>query len=371
MAQGQDGNDVGNRSPQDAQQLRIDALERTVEALRAELVALRVELSGVPHVAAPPADQALAAVPADPGDPARSTRRSLLGRAGAVAAGSAAAVVASGITATPAAANDPNDLTLGAVKTTPGITAARYTGTATGPAFRFQAGPYVASAAAAGQGAALAGWVTDGLGVPYTTGVAGYSMVAGGVGVAAVADSSGAALLAQSLGGPTLRLRAGAAAPTVPPPDGSWEAGDVLRTADGHLWYCVAAGSGPASRWSRLSGGGLTLLPTPVRAYDTRDGAGPFQGDDTRTLSLSSALPIGAAGALLNVTIADTVGSGHVQVYSAAEGSPPATSNLNWFAGGQVVANSVTTAVDASRQIKITLHGGTASVIVDVFGSYT
>lgn len=354
-------------------------LEARITALEAELSALRAELARpVTHVrsdaAAPAASEGPAAgdgVAESPAGPrsSRSSRRTLLGAAGAAALGAAAGMTA---TSAPAGANDPNDLTFGVRKTSGGQTQADYTGAATGAAFLFQGGNRY-SADQSSVGVALAGWATSGSAFNPRYGVYGYSETTSGAGVLAGAVGPDvAALDAVSLHGATMRLTAGLAAPSsVPPPTGTWFVGDVLRTSDAELWYCRQGGTGPASVWSRLSGGGLNLLPTPQRAFDSRPGAGPFEGDETRTIGLVGAgVPTGASGALLNVTATDTTGAGYVQVYSAALTSPPATSNLNWYASGQIVANNATSAVDATGQVKVTTQGGIAAIIIDVFGWY-
>lgn len=345
-------------------------LHARIDAMEAELVALRAQVGGgaAARPAAATPDEPTTTTPGEP--PERSTRRRLLGTAGAAAVGAAAGLVAS---ASPAAANDPNDVTLGATKTTAARTQVNIIPPLQGVAVLFQAGTLYSGTDTAVD-AALGGWVTPGYTFARRYGVYGYAEhAANGAGVYAHAlGLSVAGLEANSFNGPTMRLVAGLDAPTaVPPPVGDWAQGDVLRTADAELWYCRVGGYGAASVWTRLSGGGLNLLPTPQRAFDTRPGAGPFEGNDTRTISLAEwGVPAGARGALLNVTATDTTGAGYVQVYSAALSSPPATSNLNWYESGQIVANNATTAVDASARIKITTQGGIAAIIVDVFGFY-
>lgn len=385
---------------------RIEALEASLAAMAAELATLRAKVAipaeqAGPSVAAAarPAeglvastvrspvthpgitrvsgDHVPAAAEADGGsapgpEGLRSTRRALIGRAGMMAAGTAAGLVVVGAGATPAAAL-PGSPTVNA---NPAWT--RYSGATTGPAFLFEAGTETSAGPDnPADKAALAGYATGGASFVPTTGVFGYSSVAGGVGVEARAGSGdGAALVAQSLAGPTLRLRAGGSAPAVmPPTSGTWETGDVVRTGD-QLWYCKSGGTGAASRWSRLSEVGLTIRSTPYRAYDSRQGDGPFTSGTTRVLPLvvvAGTVPAGSAGALLNVTVTETLGGGYLQVYSASLGAPPATSNLNWYANGQTVANSVTTAVSVDRKLKVTAGGPTGSaahVVIDVFGFY-
>lgn len=338
---------------------RISVLEAELQTMRAELAALK-------------GDAARRGPTVFEEEP--TTRRALLGRVGVLAAGTAAGLVATGAAAAPAGAANNDPLLVGNTgNAATALSGASYTGSGGGAAFVFQASnPANGFApASSAENAALAGWASGG--TPQTTGVYAFSATAGGKALVASASSGdGIGIEARSLAGPTLRLLAGASAPTsIPPATGTWVAGDVLRTGDGHLWYCRVGGAATASRWTRLSGGGLNLLATPVRAYDTRPGAGPFEGDDTRVVSLAAAIPAGSSGALLNITATDTRGAGYVQVYSAALASPPTTSNLNWYGNGQIIANNATTAVDASLQIKITTQGGIAAIVVDVFGYYS
>ena len=90
------------------------------------------------------------------------------------------------------------------------------------------------------------------------------------------------------------------------------------------------------------------LLPTPLRAYDSRLNAGAkIQPGETRTISLTTgatleaptvevlAVPPGATAAIITLTIAETeLPGGFLTIYSAA--SPqPATSSINWKAAGK------------------------------------
>jgi CHRD domain len=137
----------------------------------------------------------------------------------------------------------------------------------------------------------------------------------------------------------------------------------------------LAAGPAPA--------GDVHLLPTPLRAYDSRlNGGTKIQPGETRTVSLSSgfllatptvqtiALPPGATAAIINLTIAETnAPGGFLTIYSAS--SPqPATSTINWKAADQDVAVGTQVMVDATGSIKVTDGVGTAAThfIIDVVG---
>jgi hypothetical protein len=131
------------------------------------------------------------------------------------------------------------------------------------------------------------------------------------------------------------------------------------------------------------SAGETHLLPTPLRAYDSRDAAGPkIQPGETRTISLATghtlaaptvkvlALPPGATAAIITLTIAETnAPGGFLTIYSAA--SPqPATSSINWKAADQDIAVGTQVAVDATGSVRVTDGVGTAPThfIIDVVG---
>jgi hypothetical protein len=65
-------------------------------------------------------------------------------------------------------------------------------------------------------------------------------------------------------------------------------------------------------------------------------------------------------------------GVGALAVY--ANGQPqPSSSSINWSAGGQVLANGLTSACDASQQVGVAIvasTGASTDFIVDVIGFY-
>jgi hypothetical protein len=106
------------------------------------------------------------------------------------------------------------------------------------------------------------------------------------------------------------------------------------------------------------------LLPSPVRVYDSRSHDGPLAAGQTRNISLGSNLPPGAVGAVVNLTVVDTVSDGFLTLYAA--GVPrPGTSSINWFASGQTLANQATTAVGPGNQLTV-YAGGDTQFLVDL-----
>jgi hypothetical protein len=123
----------------------------------------------------------------------------------------------------------------------------------------------------------------------------------------------------------------------------------------------------------------IHLLPAPERIYDSRrpetlgaSGVGPMASGEDRQVNLGFSLGVGndllnfaSAGAMINVTIVSTVGSGYLSVGPPALSAPP-SSNVNWTAPGQVVANMAITALnEGSLQLWVG-GGGAAHVIIDV-----
>lgn len=126
------------------------------------------------------------------------------------------------------------------------------------------------------------------------------------------------------------------------------------------------------------SGAGAThLLAEPLRAFDSRD-LSPFGAAETRTVDLTFgndgtgtptlAVPPGATGAIVTLTVARTVDRGFLTMYSAALTTAPSTSVINWSESGQTIATTTTVAVDAASQVKITSGPTSTDVIVDVIG---
>jgi CHRD domain len=115
-----------------------------------------------------------------------------------------------------------------------------------------------------------------------------------------------------------------------------------------------------------------TILPTPLRAYDSRQPNTQFvpalAPNSTTTVELTS-LPPNAVAAVVTVTVTETTGLGFITVYSAALTTVPATSTVNWTAAASDVATTTNVKVDATGAIKITVGpNGGADVIVDLVG---
>jgi hypothetical protein len=156
--------------------------------------------------------------------------------------------------------------------------------------------------------------------------------------------------------------------------------GELTTDANGDLWFCVADGT--PGTWRQVSGantsGQLHLLATPVRVYDSRPGGtndGPLSGGGSRNVSLAGtttnpAVPAGATGAMVSLTLDSTVSSGFLALF--AKGIPwPGNSNANWYTNGQILAVTTVTAVDTTASATVLAGGpGSTQIIIDVIGYY-
>jgi hypothetical protein len=137
----------------------------------------------------------------------------------------------------------------------------------------------------------------------------------------------------------------------------------------------LAAGPAPA--------GEAHMLPGPLRAYDSRDNAGPKIGiNEQRTISLTAgkdgagatqiAVPPGATAAIVTLTVTETgtgVGGpgGFMKIWAA--GTPiPATSNINWFGPDQNLAVNLQVPVDSAGQVTVLAGANATHFVIDVVG---
>jgi glucose/arabinose dehydrogenase len=142
------------------------------------------------------------------------------------------------------------------------------------------------------------------------------------------------------------------------------------------LYYVTSNGAVRAIRSTTApatpAAGQLAFIPnaTPIRVYDTEAGVGVTPGrmynGTTRLIDLQ--VPGGAAGALVNVTIADSAGGGFLRTW-IPRGLRPGTSTVNADQAGGFVANAAIVAVDADGQIVLEA-ATTARVVVDVMGHF-
>jgi len=136
------------------------------------------------------------------------------------------------------------------------------------------------------------------------------------------------------------------------------------------------------------------VLPSPVRAYDSRSGYDPdgtdattgagdtaLAGGSIRTIDIcyelgaalnATGVPEDAAAVLFNLTVTGTVAAGWLRVWSHGA-DEPSTSAINWSGSGVTTANMCVSACSSGY---IDLRCGPAGsrsthLIIDVIGYYT
>lgn len=147
------------------------------------------------------------------------------------------------------------------------------------------------------------------------------------------------------------------------------------------LWYCVRTGT--PGTWRRLAApnsmGATTIFDSPVRVYDSRPAKEPLDvlpktplaTDTDRTVDCTlndSKVPTDAVAVLINLTATNQSGVGYLSVRSKGFAYQN-TSNLNWAAAGQTIANFAMVKCGTGATISVRLGGAvSANVIVDVIG---
>lgn len=331
-------------------QLPIDGLLDEIDELRAELLRLRQRVER---------DRSGPVVPS----PGRTTsRRSLLGLAGASAVGAVGATLAA--TSRPAAAADPNDV----VKNTdnPVVAATTLTGDFETPILG------LFNEAEGGNASALY-MLTSSSGAPTLRADNDAADGLGGVALAANAPG-GRDVLARGSGRIAMVDHVFSSANAYGPGE--------LHQSGGTFYAMVSAGrrqviAGPGSV-------GALSVGEPRRAYDSRvptpapGRLAPGQSRvisvadgrsvDTGVVTVPDVVPADATAALLNVTAVDAIGRGFLAVTPGPSTGVNA-STLNWTTDGSVVANFTVVALVGGRDIRIHCGGAaTTDFVVDVLG---
>jgi hypothetical protein len=126
---------------------------------------------------------------------------------------------------------------------------------------------------------------------------------------------------------------------------------------------------------------------TPTRILDTRTDvglAGPFVSTVAQTLRVTGTVatqppgnaapvdaevvPAAATSVVFNVTVVRPSTKGFLSVRPGDASGFPATSNINWAAGGANIANAVTVQLPASGDVNIFVNGTVGHVLIDVAG---
>jgi hypothetical protein len=333
----------------------LRAALRHIERLEARLARLEAAQRGGP----------------DADDHAQANRRGFLKLAGAMAV---TAVGAGTLNAAPAAALDGSAILQGQVNT----------------------GQLETGVVNEGTGAVTTA-ALKGTGPSNSNGLWGVSLGALGAGVTGESDvgygvygvsASGYPLFAAGSG----RIGMSAHVVTGPPSAGAYVSGDVIRDSQGAMWVCVTGGS--PGTWRKVAGptsaGQLHVLPSPVRAYDSRPsqvpsaapqgGEGPFASGTARNVDLSlnatgggPLVPVGATAAVVTVSVFSITAEGFMTLYRSGT-VPASTINVFWgnLAGNQTAATTIV-ALSEARQfsIRATLaNGPSVAAAIDVVGYY-
>ena len=156
-----------------------------------------------------------------------------------------------------------------------------------------------------------------------------------------------------------------------------------LYVDDNHdLWFSVPGATATAPvKWLRLAGaataGSFVALPSPVRVYDSRlPSPSPLVTGQERSITVTTGpanipvIPIGASAGAFNLTVTDTLQSGFLAIFSD-DVSFANTSNINWKADAQDIANFAISAVSATGKVRIRAGGpGSTNFALDVAGYY-
>jgi hypothetical protein len=162
----------------------------------------------------------------------------------------------------------------------------------------------------------------------------------------------------------------------------TFAAGSMVTDNNDILWYALE--NGATSQNGLLHPISLTSafvpISPPIRQYDSRAGEPPlgvqkgalngFIGQERTVTLLVDNAPVVAV--LTNLTVVNTTGSGFLAMFGADEVWNPSApfSSMNWFTGGQITANSVTSTVQFSTgDVKVHAGGGgTTDFLVDLVG---
>ena len=124
-------------------------------------------------------------------------------------------------------------------------------------------------------------------------------------------------------------------------------------------------------------GGPLVTLPLPTRIYDSRRpntilGGTRLKSGESLYVPVTTGLPGEAISVMLNCTITQTIGSGWLTIIpneSPGGTTAPETSNVNWTAADQTMANLVLVLVGDLDGVDVICGGsGETHFIFDLLG---
>ena len=171
---------------------------------------------------------------------------------------------------------------------------------------------------------------------------------------------------------------------TTKPRSGAWRsrwaaigAAVAVTLGAGGMVAVNAASSAPSS----------VVTVDPTRILDTRTDvglSGPFVSGVAQKLQVTGTVatqpsggaapvdavvvPATATAVVLNATVVQPSTKGFLSIRPGDATGTPATSNINWAAGGANIANSIIVQLPASGQIDIFVNGTVGEVLIDVAG---
>jgi hypothetical protein len=161
----------------------------------------------------------------------------------------------------------------------------------------------------------------------------------------------------------------------------------IADSTNQSLWYTYSTGNASTAGLYALNGVPVFVTTSaPQRVYDSRPGFPPTTGvpvsnlvkfpisnNQDRVLSVVGTSGAFVTAVLLTVTVVNTSSAGFLAVLqgSGTWGSPTQFSSMNWYENGQILANSVVSAVNSSGQVKVHCGGtGFTDFVVDLVGAW-
>ena len=130
--------------------------------------------------------------------------------------------------------------------------------------------------------------------------------------------------------------------------------------------------------YTGTGGTGSAFVPiTPVRLTDTRvpTNGTPSSANTSEEFNLSttvSGIPTSAAAVATNVTVVPSGASGYLTVYPESDTTVPVASDVNWAASGsQAVPNFTVADTAGTGNVEVyNSHGATINILIDAFGYF-
>jgi hypothetical protein len=118
------------------------------------------------------------------------------------------------------------------------------------------------------------------------------------------------------------------------------------------------------------AGSTIQLVNPPLRIADTRsDGTGKVATGSSLDTFVPGLIGEGVVGALLNITITETEGSGFLVATADNAPAPNPTSNVNWSSAGLTLANLALVPAIGTRGITLQAGGaGRTHIVIDLVG---